>query len=249
MAIVEHTHWKRCVRTSCKTKRPHNTFISLNQPISNMCLPHGCSEHLCEFVFLKTNVGHNQRRSLRVRKKGTHIMKWEVADTRLTCFLSAQFLIPHSLPWGTCTLSWRGHIWLLSTLLLRKKVCFLLCLISGVLSSDGGKKSVRFGNEFCAMLEEKASQRSEIKAEEVKLKTVILQTIIMLQEHERKCSSQADVLIGKSVQGWVEQINHADFYTPMTNINCCGGGKAWRDGGFTHNAVFSNIQSNVVIHK
>ncbi len=59
MAIVDHAHWTRCVHTSCKTKGSHNTFISLNQPISHMCLPHGCLERLCEFVFLKSNVGNN----------------------------------------------------------------------------------------------------------------------------------------------------------------------------------------------
>lgn len=37
--------------------------------------------------------------------------------------------------------------------------CFLLCHISGVLSSNVGKKFERFGNEFCAML------KSEIKVE------------------------------------------------------------------------------------
>lgn len=59
-----------------------------------------------------------------------------------------------------------------------KKVCFLLCLISAVLSSEGGWGSggrlCIFGNELCVMLKAKASQRSEIKAQRVKLKTVIL---------------------------------------------------------------------------
>lgn len=40
-----------------------------------------------------------------VRMKGTHMKTWEAADTRLTCFISAQFLICLSFPWGTCTLS------------------------------------------------------------------------------------------------------------------------------------------------
>lgn len=69
MAIVDHVHWTRCVHTSCKTKGSHNAFISLNQLISNMCLPHGCSQRLWEFVFLKSNVGNNQRKKLRAWKE------------------------------------------------------------------------------------------------------------------------------------------------------------------------------------
>lgn len=67
----------------------------------------------------------------------------------------------------------RSHLTVVNTAT-KKKVCFLLCLISGVLSSDERKQSEHFGNEFCAMLKPKASQRSEIKAEREKFKTVIL---------------------------------------------------------------------------
>lgn len=51
----------------------------------------------------------------------------------------------------------------------------------------------------------------------------------MLRVNEGNLSGQVDVLIGKAVQGWVDQINHADFYTQM--INCCvcvGGGQHCR---------------------
>ena len=46
----------------------------------------------------------------------------------------------------------------------------------------------------------------------------------MFQVNEGTLSRQADVLIGKSVRGWVDQINHTDFHTRMSNFNCCGGG-------------------------
>lgn len=92
-----------------------------------------------------------------------------------------------------------------------KKLCFLLCLISGVLSSEEGKKLERFGNELCAMLHRKASQWSEIKARGVKPKTVFLYTIITLQANEGEFNRRAEVLTGSSGRGLENQINHDDF--------------------------------------
>lgn len=127
-----------------KTKRFNNTFIRLNQPICNMS--HSCLERLCELVFLKSG----DWKTGGIPGKNLHMWKAErreeMVDTHVICFLSARFLIRLSLPWGVCTLSWRGHIRRLSTLLLRKKLkknktlCFLFCLISGLLSSGGWGK-------------------------------------------------------------------------------------------------------------
>ena len=169
MAIVEHSHWTRSVHTSCKTKRSHDTFISLNQPISNMCLPHGCSERLYEFVFLKSDVG----KTCVCERKNTYQViggGWHPSD-----MFPFSTVLNSPLPTlrNMYLVLKRSHLTVVNTAT-EKKVCFLLCLISGVLSSEGGKKSVPFGNEFCVMLKAKASQRSEIKAEWVKLKTVIL---------------------------------------------------------------------------
>lgn len=164
MAIVKHAYWIRYVHTSWKTKGSHKTLTSMNQPISK--LPRSRLKHLCGFVFLKANVGNNRReKNCANKRKNTYQKVKEVADTRVTCFLSAHFLIPLSLPWGTCTLSWRGHIWLLSTG--KKKSCFLFCLISAVLF-------LRREEEVQEGILCYASQRSKIKAERVKLKTLIL---------------------------------------------------------------------------
>lgn len=103
-----------------KTKRFNNTFIRLNQPICNMS--HSCLERLCELVFLKSG----DWKTGGIPGKNLHMWKAErreeMVDTHVICFLSARFLIRLSLPWGVCTLSWRGHIRRLSTLLLRKKL-------------------------------------------------------------------------------------------------------------------------------
>lgn len=52
----------------------------------------------------------------------------------------------------------------------------------------------------------------------------------MLRVNEGKLRGEADVLTGNYVQSWVNQINHADFYTQMTNINSCRGGTRQSNG-------------------
>lgn len=51
--------------------------------MSNMCLPHGRSKGLCECVFLKSSVGNNRRRNVRVWKGRTYQEKgggWHPSD-------------------------------------------------------------------------------------------------------------------------------------------------------------------------
>lgn len=78
----------------------------------------------------------------------------EKADTPVTRFFSAPVLNRLSLPWGRCSSFWRGHVWLLSALLLGKKKPPLPALsrIWSAFIRGGEATSALLGNEFCVML-------------------------------------------------------------------------------------------------
>lgn len=101
-----------------KTKRSHNTFIRFNQPhqhvpatqrprvFTGICLR---EQGMLEIVQKTREITRTCERKSACKYKG-----------RLTRFLSEPVLICLSLHRGRCTSFWRGYVWLLSTLLLRK---------------------------------------------------------------------------------------------------------------------------------
>lgn len=58
-----------------KQNRSHSTFISSNQPVANMCLPHGCLQRLRKICLCEGRVlGIGRKRAC--LKGRTHIKKW-----------------------------------------------------------------------------------------------------------------------------------------------------------------------------